>query len=775
MTFMKLFFTAAFILIGSQALCQPVFSVMTVDTNVNHAAAIAVADFNLDGLPDMAAASWGNPPSSSDYRGVRYCLGLDSTAVFWDCLPVDTLYQPMSVEAADIDGDSLPDIAACSWNTSDLAWWKNSGGKAISWTKYEIDSNFTNAHEIHAVDLDKNGHMDIIAAAAGINQVSVWYSDGSNPPLWNKQVIDSNFGGARSIIAADFDGDGDLDLAGAALTIDQVAWWRNDGGNPVNWTKYIIDDAFDISHRLNWCDMDKDGRIDLVGASYGGSIAWWHNTAGSPIEWVKQEIQPAYSGALVAHAADLDGDGDLDVMGTNQPNNEVCVWINGGEIIPSWTKYTWTYSGPWPILPYDLNHDGAPDMVTGGYQESSWFKNKVMLKIGVQPGFGSILPGDSMIAKVLFPLRYGNPVTVNITTRVDPLPAVGALEITFDRITLSSPDSCLMQIKASPDVSPGRYMVSLITSDAFDTLTNENLLTVEVVGQGQAVCVGASSGMMGLVRSIWSSADSLWYVPSSLESNYQALVIEDNAFPADTQKIRNFIENGGRVLTVAGTPYDLCGGTNLAGISSWLGASTFAYYTGGGMNIISNYDDPFGLANIDPGDTLGVAVSGFGRLSGLTANGISLAHLGTVTSAIAGLYCHFGSGHNLYYTGGAGISSLSDSLLTGYLKNPALGVIGYPEYTDKTARPSIKTYPNPMAGRCRIDLLIPAAGPVEVAVYDITGGRVADILRQNMAQGLHTAYWNGLSQDGSQCPSGVYFIKCSTPVYSGVQKLLMIK
>jgi hypothetical protein len=770
-----LFALMAGVLFWKPAAGQPAFKVMTADTNVNHAAAIAVADLNRDGLPDLVAASWGNPPSSADYRGVRYSLGQDSAASSWTCLPVDSIYQPMGVDAADIDGDSICDVVACSWTSNDLAWWGNDGNVPIHWTRYIVDSNFTNAHEIHAADIDGDGDLDIIAAAAGVNQVAVWYNDGSQPPVWSKQVVDSSFGGARSVIAADFDGDGDLDLAGAALLIDQVAWWRNEGGSPAAWTKYVIDNTFDTAHRLNWVDLDLDGRADLVGAGYSGSIVWWRNTAGSPIDWVKQVVAPEYPGGMVAHAADMDGDGDIDIIGTNQVNDLVSVWTNEGGAPPAWTECRWSFPGPWPILPYDLDHDGAPDIVTGGYYESAWFRNLSRLRLSADLAFCSLSPGDSIIVRLYLPLRYGKIATVDISPALDNTPTLGSIHLTLDRTTLSSPDSCQLTIKASPDASPGKYGISIISTDGIDSLAAEGMIEIEIIGQGQAACIGADGKMLELVRSVWGDTDSLWNLPTTLGGNYQAVVIESGAGPADTAKLRNFVGNGGRVLLTANTPYDLCAGTGLAAISGWLGAATFAFYTGSGISIISNYNEPFGFSGIASGDNLGLAVSGCGRLSGLTANATSIAHLGSVSSAIAGAYCHYGSGHSFYYTGGAGLGPASDSLLAAFLKNPALGVGSVPEGIVLTARLLLRVKPNPMSRSCQIDLDLPASGPADLSVYDIAGRKVATILHQPMPQGPHRKYWDGRSADGSRCASGIYFVRCAALDKSVTQKVLLLK
>ena len=46
---------------------------------------------------------------------------------------------------------------------------------------------------------------------------------------WTEHTIDAAFSFALSVYAADFDGDGDMDVLGAAYTANDITWWENDG------------------------------------------------------------------------------------------------------------------------------------------------------------------------------------------------------------------------------------------------------------------------------------------------------------------------------------------------------------------------------------------------------------------------------------------------------------------------------------------------------------------------------------------------------------------
>jgi len=50
---------------------------------------------------------------------------------------------------------------------------------------------------------------------------------------WEKHVIDDTFDYAFGVHAVDVDLDGDCDVLGAAQEGDFIAWWRNEGGDPI--------------------------------------------------------------------------------------------------------------------------------------------------------------------------------------------------------------------------------------------------------------------------------------------------------------------------------------------------------------------------------------------------------------------------------------------------------------------------------------------------------------------------------------------------------------
>ena len=105
----------------------------------------------------------------------------------------------------------------------------------------------------------------------------------AQPTITTEYLVDGSFDGARSVYATDMDGDGDVDIVGAGEENDDISWWINDG-NPkqAGWTEYTIDASFDAASSVYATDMDGDGDVDVLGAAFNGSdISWWEND-GTP-------------------------------------------------------------------------------------------------------------------------------------------------------------------------------------------------------------------------------------------------------------------------------------------------------------------------------------------------------------------------------------------------------------------------------------------------------------------------------------------------------------
>jgi flagellar hook assembly protein FlgD len=66
---------------------------------------------------------------------------------------------------------------------------------------------------------------------------------------------------------------------------------------------------------------------------------------------------------------------------------------------------------------------------------------------------------------------------------------------------------------------------------------------------------------------------------------------------------------------------------------------------------------------------------------------------------------------------------------------------------------------NPVRAQCSVVLGIPEAGRVSLAVYDVRGRDIGNIISGHLTQGYHSLTWTGNGASGTRLVPGVYFLR----------------
>lgn len=230
--------------------------------------------------------------------------------------------------------------------------------------------------DLVAADLDGDGDLDLLVAHTSESEVA-WLENSGGTSAWTEHVLTTAAGGTKSVAAADLDGDGDLDVLVAAALDSEISWIENLGGGvfaPELTISLDVAGASDVTAG----DLDGDGDLDVIAAGEtDAEISWFQNLgAGSFGSEIVVTIQAL--GAHGVEAADLDDDGDLDLISVSGTDGKVATYENlgagsfGGQQVLSQSAL-----GSPRLAVVDLDGDGDPDIVSTSQDkdEISWFPN----------------------------------------------------------------------------------------------------------------------------------------------------------------------------------------------------------------------------------------------------------------------------------------------------------------------------------------------------------------------------------------------------------------
>jgi uncharacterized membrane protein len=86
-----------------------------------------------------------------------------------------------------------------------------------------------------------------------------------------------------------------------------------------------------------------------------------------------------------------------------------------------------------------------------------------------------------------------------------------------------------------------------------------------------------------------------------------------------------------------------------------------------------------------------------------------------------------------------------------------------------------QNYPNPFNPMTTIEFSVPAAQPVQLAIYDLAGRLVRSLVSGPVTAGPHSVVWNGTDQRGDRVPSGTYVYRLDTGSHTRLRTLTLIK
>jgi hypothetical protein len=284
-----------------------------------------------------------------------------------------------SVEIADFNKDGKPDIAVANTEDSSLTILLNAGNRKFIQAP---GSPFYAGHfpnDIAIADFNKDGNADIALSNHEKKYVTVLLGNGKGQfaeaphSPFSVQVKPHTHG----IIAADFNGDGNPDIATDSWAVDSIVILSGDGnGNFSNPVYYAT--GKHPYQRLRTADFNKDNKPDIVTTNLdGNTVTILLNDGHSGF---KKYFFDAGNTPFGVAAGDVNGDGNIDLAIINSPT------ISGGKpgkdgliILPGDGKGNFspfkgspfnTGLGPTRVAIGDLNNDGISEIAVSNYNSN---------------------------------------------------------------------------------------------------------------------------------------------------------------------------------------------------------------------------------------------------------------------------------------------------------------------------------------------------------------------------------------------------------------------
>ena len=345
-----------------------------VSGGVGKAASVVAVDLDRDGAPDLLSAAlgadsvlWHESDGSSPPAFAQTVLatGVDGAN---------------ALASADLDRDGAPDVIAAAGFGAEIVWLDSDGASPPSFTQRSVSQSLAAVSAVEVADLDGDGAPDVIGAVF-VGATLHWFqSDGAGTPAFSAQVLSVGLTGTVDVEAADLDADGDLDVVSAHNSDDTFAWHENDGSGPTGFTTRVLDAASVGAAAVRVVDRDGDGDLDVLAVSKGDdTVAWFESDGAADPGFTRRVVSISAAGAEDIDAFDFDRDGDLDIAVARSVTGTVAVYKSDGGAPPTFSAALSlpAATGVRTLAVRDLDRDGRVDLAAGSASDDTvaWYRN----------------------------------------------------------------------------------------------------------------------------------------------------------------------------------------------------------------------------------------------------------------------------------------------------------------------------------------------------------------------------------------------------------------
>ncbi len=423
---------------------------------------VASADFNGDGIADLAVATGNN--------SVSILLGVgDGTFPTHVEYPVPG--HPSAIVVGDFNGDGKMDIATVDPYQSEISILLGNGDGTFQAHKEYLTGN--QPVELATADVNGDGFLDIIVADYHDEKIAVLLGNGDGS--FKSHVDYATGNGPSSVAIGDFNGDGKLDVVVANNTDNTAAVLLGNGDGTFQGATPFPTAVGANSVVIG--DFNGDDKLDLaVGTSNKQVSVLLGNGDGTFQNHKEYSIG---ANAVIVATADMNSDGKLDLVSANFNDNTVSLLLGNGDGTFKAESVYPTNAGPSGLAIADFNGNGKLDIAavanTAG-KVSVLTDNFISLTPSIL-AFGTQTSGDASTAKTIT-LKNNGTTTYTLGT----VATIGASPTDFTHTTtcgtVAAGKTCTFSVIFDPTASEAANAQMTITA------STGSEIAVQMIGQG---------------------------------------------------------------------------------------------------------------------------------------------------------------------------------------------------------------------------------------------------------------------------------------------------
>ncbi len=594
------------------------------------------------------------------------------------------------------------------------------------WTAHDVTTTGDGAVDAFAADFDNDGDLDVVGACVIEWTASWWENTNGLGTEWTEHVLPGTVYGILSVHADDVNGDGEMDILAAFSVDENVRWWENNGGG-ASWSIRTVGALSDAQCVIS-ADVTNDGDVDVI-ASGGDQIVFWENVGGSGTTWNQHNITVGVNWVHHVDVGYVNDDDYIDVVAATSQGDEVLWCENPGLGLPSWERRNVDadFNGACCVRVADMDDDGSNDVIACGAGNSlvSWWRNV--------DGAGTSWT-ENAVGSILFP-EFVVPVDLDADGDLD----VGCA---------SYSDTDINWYENTDGVGT-TWMAHAVESDF------ESASSVEAFDF-------SGDGVPDLLGTSYATDRITWWEFDGGTPDPVVLTL--------TPTSPTTIPAAGGTLV-----YDVHLISNLAypvsGLRYWTDAILPNGSTYGPIMV-----QPFTMTAFmdvtvpDMTQTIpAMAPAGVYQFRG---------HVGYMAGPQVGDSFPFTKQETAVDNGGVSAAPDAESWRAGGVWT----VTGDPAEGEKldssleNARIPVEyalteVHPNPFNASATVTVELPEVSELTIAVYNVTGQGVAELVRGRVAAGTHSCVF-----DGSSLASGIYFVRAAVPGrLNAMQKVVLVK